>query len=113
MNNDNYHPLSHSLIALSTAFHEYNPLFISTFHSLLLLNGVDCIITKERSTGEQEAGEEPNKDDDDDDNARPGQEKIFELLLLFFSFITYFQYPNVKLWVPLYIITTNQIIVLQ
>lgn len=89
MNNDNDHPLSHSLIALSTAFHEYNPLFISTFHSLLLLNGVDCIITKERSTSEQGAGEElltkesssdqgageELHDDDDDDNARPGQEK--------------------------------------
>ena len=33
-------PLSHSIIALSRAYHEYNPLLIATIHSLILLNGV-------------------------------------------------------------------------
>lgn len=49
--NHKLHPLSHSIISLSTAYHEYNPLFIQTFHSLVLLNGVDCIITT-RQRGE-------------------------------------------------------------
>ena len=38
-------PLSHSIIALSSAYQEYNPLCINTLHSLVLLNGVDCILT--------------------------------------------------------------------
>lgn len=42
-------PLSHCVIALSTAYHEYNPLFIKTFHSLILLNGVDCIVTPRKN----------------------------------------------------------------
>jgi len=41
--------LSHSIVALSTAYQEYNPLFIKTLHSLVLLNGVDCIITKKQT----------------------------------------------------------------
>lgn len=39
-------PLSHSIIALSKAYHEYVPITSSTLHSLVLLNGVDCILTK-------------------------------------------------------------------
>uniref|UniRef100_A0A7S3QJF5 CST complex subunit Stn1 N-terminal domain-containing protein n=1 Tax=Chaetoceros debilis TaxID=122233 RepID=A0A7S3QJF5_9STRA len=42
----NITPLSHSIVALSRAYHEYNPLFIETVHSLILLNGMDCIIGK-------------------------------------------------------------------
>ena len=42
----NLTPFSHAIIALSTAYREYNPIFIKTFHSLLLLNGVDCIVTE-------------------------------------------------------------------
>ena len=40
--------LSHSIIALSKVYHEYNPFLIHTLHSLVLLNGVDCIITKRK-----------------------------------------------------------------
>ncbi len=41
-------PVSHSIIALSRAYHEYVPILISTLHSLVLLNGVDCILTEKR-----------------------------------------------------------------
>ena len=41
-------PLSHSIIALSKAYHEYIPIMTSTLHSLVLLNGVDCILTKQK-----------------------------------------------------------------
>ena len=40
-------PLSHVLIAISKAYHEYNPLLIKTFNALLLLNGVNCITTNQ------------------------------------------------------------------
>eukprot|EP00979_Chaetoceros_neogracilis_P009452 scaffold2153_cov271-Chaetoceros_neogracile.AAC.23 len=44
-----FNPLSHSIIALSSAYQEYNPLCIKTLHSLVLLNGVDCILTNRRN----------------------------------------------------------------
>lgn len=48
-------PLSHSIVALSRSYHEYNPLFIETVHSLILLNGVDCIVGKSKFCGDKQA----------------------------------------------------------
>lgn len=38
-------PLSHSVVALSDAFHLHNPLFIKDIKALVVLNGFDCIVT--------------------------------------------------------------------
>ena len=38
-------PLSHCIIALSSAYHEYIPLTIHNLHSLVLLSGIDCLLT--------------------------------------------------------------------
>ncbi len=55
-------PLSHSIIALSPAYHEYNPLLIHTLQfSLTLLNGVDCLLS-----GKQKHSDKPDTSDCDD-----------------------------------------------
>jgi hypothetical protein len=43
-------PLSHSVVALSDAFHLHNPLFIKDIKALVVLNGFDCIVTTRRKT---------------------------------------------------------------
>jgi hypothetical protein len=41
-------PLSHFIIALSDAYHQYNPFFIKDIKELVVLNGFDCILTIRR-----------------------------------------------------------------
>lgn len=41
-------PLSHCIVALSDAYHQYNPLLIKDIKELVVLNGFDCILTFRR-----------------------------------------------------------------